>query len=195
MNIPVMFKAVSLTACVLALSACASSPSNKIGYYELSSGVVNADSLPKKYKLENFDLTLNQKANNPDYPNEQTLEKMFIQKLNQELVAQNKLSQGNGMALDISMQYTRIFSGEAFGYTKAFAASKCAYIATLSLNGKEIASFNDEPMTQTTIMDEQKYVLQNLRKIAEITTFTGDKGSEERDIDTCAKRIVERLPN
>lgn len=195
MNIPVRFKAVSLTACVLALSACASSPTNKIGYYELSSDVVNADSLPKKYKLENFDLTLNQKVNNPDYPNEQILEKMFIQKLNQELVAQNKLSQGNGMDLDISMQYTRIFAGEAFGYSKAYGSNKCEYTATLSFNGKEIASLDDEPMMRTTIADEQKSLFQNLKKVAEITTLSGDQASEEKDIDTCAKRIVERLPN
>lgn len=193
MSMSLMGKYFSVGACVLLLSACASAPSNKIGYYQLSNDVVNVDGLPKKYKLENFELTLNQKANNPDYPDEQALKAMFVEKLNQELVSQNKLAQSNGMAVDISMQYQRIFEGEAFGYSKIYATNRCAYTATLSFNGKQVASFNDDA-TRASLIDEQKSLLQNLKKVAEMTTLSGDQESEERDINTCAQRIVERLP-
>lgn len=189
-----MSKLFSVTVCTLVLSACASSPANKLGYYQLGKDVVNVDSIPKQYTLENFDLTLNQKVKNPAYPDKESLEEMFIKKLNQELISQNKLSQGNGMALDINMEYQRVFEGEMLGYSKIYAGNRCEYTATLSFNGKDIALFSDEAITRTSLIDEQKALFHNLKKIAEVVTFSGDQKSEERDIDICAQRIVERLP-
>lgn len=188
-----IYKGFGVTVCGLVLTACAST-SNQLGNYQLNQGVTDIDSIPKTYTLQDFDLTLNQKVENSAYPDQKALEEMFIKKLNQELVVQNKLSQGDGMALDIDMAYKRIFEGEMLGFSKIYATNRCEYTATLSYEGKQIASFNDEPMTNTSIKDEQKSLLGNLKKMAEVYSFSGNQETEEKDINTCVQRIVERLP-
>ena len=181
-----------LAVCIV--SACASNKSNKLGHYYLSGEQANEQKITKKYRLTHFKLTLDDNSEAENYPKEQELNDTFIELLNSELRKQDKYSPSNGMEVSIVMDYHRIFVGGAFHASTAYGSNKCNYTSRLSVAGNEIALLSDEPMTRTSMNDDNKSFFKNLARIGSQLTMSGNREDEAKDIRTCAQRIVERLP-
>lgn len=174
----------------LFLVACSSNPAKNSPFapYGLVDDSYQAFSSEKKYKLGTVDFELLQRVENKKFPTQEGLKEIFSSKIVSQLKEQGLYS-ADGIALDVDMSYRRVFSGEAFGFSKGFSQSECEYTNTLLIKDNVVARYSPGKLLAI-----KKGIFGGLMQIGKAVTATGGTKDEEGQIDIYVKGIVSDLP-
>ena len=187
-----MFKKIVLMSVSLFLVACSSNPTKTSPFapYGLVDDSYQEFSSEKKYKLGSVDFELLQRVENEKFPTREGLKEIFSSNIVAQLKEQNLYSD-DGITLDVDMSYRRVFSGEAFGFSKGFAQSECEYTNELLIEDNVVARHSPGKLLA---IKQGWFGFAGLLQIGKTITATGGTKDEEGQIDIYVKRIVSDLP-
>lgn len=184
----ISLKKLSIIPLILLIASCAS----KKGF-EPYSAHGDVQKMPEtSYQLSGVELSLLGAKASERYPNEEALQSDLQTYLN-EAIEKRGLN-GQGYELNVSVQWERKMLGGGDTTKDAFSSAGCRFESKISNNGKDIASDGGDPLNASSAKYNNKNFLNNLKRIGDSITRTGDPESEQRELKRCAKLIVERLP-
>lgn len=134
-------------------------------------------------------VTLQQKCNKDEYPDEKQLSDIFEKGIKSELSKNNRFTETeDAHVLKIDLNYHRVFMGEGFGSCKAYGSSEIEYKGEIFK--QEQALYTYKP--KGTFVPSQG-VLGNFAKMGKQLSLTSSPKTELKDISVVAKGLVKDL--
>ena len=176
---------------LLVVIACVSACAAKTGFepYQVH-GAVEADGA-KRYQVSEVALALSGAEATERYPDEAALQSAFAGYLDEFLGVRDL--QGDGYQLAVSVDWERKMIGDE-QKKDAFSSAGCRFDSRILKDDKLLASDQGDPLNADSAKYNNKNILNNLKRIGESLTRSGDPESEQRELKRCAKLLVERLP-
>jgi len=173
---------------VLLLAGCAS----KTGFepYFPQDGATKTG--PMTYQLADIQLVLGGDEATSRYPEQEALQASFQGFLNEQLI--NRELAGAEYELSVSVKWGRRMIGKEGSSKDVFSSATCWFEATISKEGELIASDSGDPLNAQTAKYNNKNMFNNLKRIGDSVSRSGDPDSEQRELKRCAKLLAERLP-
>lgn len=178
---------INFLAAIVFLSACTA----KTGFepYQVH-GAVEADGA-RRYQVSDVALALSGAEATERYPDEAALQSAFAGYLDEFLGARDL--RGDGYQLAVSVDWERrMIGGEQ--RKDNFSSAGCRFDSRILKDDKLLASDQGDPLNADSAKYNNKNILNNLKRIGESLTRSGDPESEQRELKRCAKLLVERLP-
>lgn len=144
------------------------------------------------YRLANVDLVLSGSEATDRYLSQNALQEAFHHALQSQIEARG-LS-GNYYDLGVTVKWDRRMLGSDKAPKDVFSSAGCWFESSITQNGIIVAHDAGDPLNATSTKYEHKNILNNLKRIGDSLTRTGDPDSEMRELARCAKLLVERLP-
>lgn len=166
----------------LLVSAC----SSKSGFepYEASPGYEKTGVM--SYQFEEGDFTLSG-SEIEGYPGQDDLKSDFFRYIKEEI--NDRGISGGDYIVEVSVEWGRRMSGD-----DVFSSAVCQFNSKIMKNDQIVATDYGDPLNAESIKYENRNIFNNLKRIADTLTQSGDAESEQRELKRCAKLIVERLP-
>lgn len=148
------------------------------------------------YRVADVVLELSGDPANGSYPDQAGLQEVFKNALTEE-VSGRQLA-GNSFDLNVRVSWNRrmwrALEGMAASESR-FSSAGCQIESRIMQDGKVLAVDQGDPLNAGSILYNQKNFLNNLKRIGNNMTGTGNVESEQRELKRCAKLLAERLPN
>lgn len=173
---------------VMVLTGCAS----RSGFepYEAEAGAEKGGDM--SYRLAAVELSLGGDEATARYPDQDALQAAFDAALQAQIEARG-LS-GQGYDLEVTVKWERRMVGARNAPKDVFSSAVCWFDSRIIQDGTVVARDGGDPLNAGSIKYEHKNILNNLKRIGDTVTRTGDPASEQRELERCAKLLVERLP-
>lgn len=175
-------KGISLLLAALCLSACAA----KSGFEPYQAQKEHTKVQGAKYQLAEILFSLDGPTTNSAYPSEDTLSSQFLNYASDAL-AERGLA-GDGYTLNISVEWQRHMTRNKFSH------ASCQFRAELKREEEIVALDHGDPLNADSIKSNHLNAFNNLTRLGEKLTLSGDEDSEQRELKRCAHMIVDRLP-
>jgi hypothetical protein len=144
------------------------------------------------YRLAGVELALGGDEATTRYPDQGALQSAFEAALQVQIEARG-LS-GHGYDLDVTVRWERRMVGAGNTPKDVFSSAVCWFESRIIQDGIVLARDGGDPLNASSIKYEHKNMLNNLKRIGDTVTRAGDPASELRELERCAKLLVERLP-
>jgi len=182
-----LFRIIALFA-IIVLVGCA----NRNGFepYVAQAGATKLGKM--NYRLANVDLVLSGSEVTDHYLSQDALQEAFHHALQSQIEVRG-LS-GNDYDLGVTVKWDRRMLGSDKAPKDVFSSAGCWFESSITKNGSIVAHDAGDPLNATSIKYEHKNILNNLKCIGDSLTRTGDPESEIRELERCARLLVERLP-
>ncbi len=148
-----------------------------------------------KYKINSIKTELNSACPAPNFMTETQLNDAFADGIKKSFCGRKKCVETitpDTIVMDIFVEYTRAFMGEAIACSESYGASNVSYSFTLSKGDDE---FYTRPQTEP--MAPSRGLFSNFGRIATQLTFSGGPEQEKADVEYMkvgiAKKIIEDL--
>lgn len=170
----------------LFLSACAS----KSGFepYEATPGNEKTEAM--SYKIEEGDFSLSGPDVGENYPREAELKSDFYGYLKDSI--DERGVDGENYTLRVSVEWERRMSG--IKKDSVFSSAVCRFNSEIIKGGEVVAVDYGDPLNADSVKYNHKNFFNNLKRMADTFTQSGDADSEQRELKRCAMLLVERLP-
>jgi len=170
----------------LFLSACAS----KSGFepYEATPGYEKTEVM--SYKIEEGGFSLSGPDVDESYPDEDGLKTDFFGYL-KDAISDREVG-GDNYTLKVSVEWERRMSG--IKNNSVFSSAVCHFNSEIIKDGDVVAVDYGDPLNAGSAKYTNKNIFNNLKRISDTLTQSGDADSEQREMRRCAMLLVERLP-
>lgn len=185
-----MMRAVVVFLLAIGLFGCASSSKPYGRYYQPVGKMVT--SVPKQYRISDFNLTLQQKVVRPDFPDQKQLEGIVRERFVSALAAKNLLAK-DGVAADVfdlnmDVTYQRVFFGEDFGGSKTIGRPFISISSQIKQGPDVVATYN---LTRAVT---NHGLVGNLISMGKHVTQTAGIEEENKDINALVAHLLTTLP-
>lgn len=185
------FRLAVILALPVFLAACAT----KSGFEPYAvTAKETTDLQPKTYQLTKVALKLGGDTATPRYPDQAALEKRFFDELQVALKQQSL--EGRRYELQVSVNWGRRLIGgsDSSEPRDIFSSAVCQFESNILEKGVVLATDAGDPLNANSLVYDQKNFLNNLKRIKDSISRSGDPESEVRELKRCVELLVERLP-
>lgn len=152
------------------------------------------DDQPKTYQLVKVSLELGGDLATPRYPDQATLEKMLADELQSALKQQSLVGARYGLRVAVKWD-RKLVDGSPTKASDVFSSAGCTFVSRIQdEKGVLIAADAGDPLNTSNSAYQQKNIFNNLKRIKDSLTRSGDPESEVRELKRCVELLVERLP-
>lgn len=152
------------------------------------------DLQPKTYQLTKVTLTLGGDLATSRYPDQVTLEKMLTDEL--QLALKQRSLEGARYGLRVLVKWDRkLVGGSSVKMSDVFSSAGCTFAAVIHDDKGDVMAVDaGDPLNSNSMGSQQKNIFNNLKRIKDSITRSGDPESEVRELKRCVELLVERLP-